>query len=334
MTVRRLLATLLLLLSIGAPALGQEVKPALYTGRLMRDVKLYALPDGEEAIGALKERIPVEILEVLPNWVLVRADGRQGYIQRRHINDTTVETVDPVYTPQYPAILSSYIGWTNAETPVLDAPRTDTKALITLQAGARLAFIGVEDGWAKLVYHRQYAWVDTRLLSELQPVYELARNADSGTPIAAFTSFYRITTDETNRNRMANIDVANRRMAPIVVEPEGTFDFNKQVGPYRASSGYLPAIVLIGGESVLGHGGGTCQVSSTLYNALMQLPGLEVLQRRAHGPGGAAYLPLHSDAAVGNSAINLRFQNHYPFPVRVDGSAQDGALTIAIYRAD
>ncbi len=333
--MRRLLILALTMgLLLGTSAYAEDSRKPLYTGRLMRDVRLMAQPESDEVVGSIRQNVTIEILEVLPNWVLVRANGQQGYIQRRHVNDTRVETIDPVHTPQYPAILSNFIGWVSSEAQVLDAPRHDAKALITLQPGARLAFIGIEDGWAKLVYHRQYAWVDTRLLSELQPVYELARNADSGTPIAAFTSFYRITTDETNQNRMLNISVANERMAPIVVEPEGRFDFNEQVGPYRASSGYQPAIVLVGGESVLGYGGGTCQVSSTLYNALMQLPGIEVLQRRPHGPSGASYLPLHSDAAVGNSAINLRFQNHYPFPVRVDGTAQDGALTIAIYRAD
>lgn len=332
--MRKLLTCLLLALLLGAPATGQQEISALYTGRLMRDVQLFSEPESGLVVGNIRQRTPVDILELLPNWVLVRADDQQGYIQRRHLDYTRVEAVDPTRTPQYPAILSAYLGWVEQETPVLDAPSPRGQALITLGPGTRLAFIGIENGWAKLVYHRQYAWVDTRMLSELQPVYELAHQADSGTPIAAFTSFYRITTDETNRNRMLNIDVANQRMAPIVVEPEGRFDFNAQVGPYRASSGYLPAIVLVGGESVLGYGGGTCQVSSTLYNTLLQLPGIEVLQRRPHGPGGASYLPLHSDAAVGNSAINLRFQNHYPFPVRVDGTAQDGALTIAIYRAD
>ena len=76
-----------------------------------------------------------------------------------------------------------------------------------------------------------------------------------------------------------------------------------------------------------------CQVSSTLYNVVLQLPGITVLQRRAHGDNGASYLPIGVDAAVGNSALNFRFRNDYPFPIRIDASAQDGALTIAIYKA-
>jgi vancomycin resistance protein YoaR len=96
----------------------------------------------------------------------------------------------------------------------------------------------------------------------------------------------------------------------------------------------MPAGVLVDGELQQGYGGGTCQVSSTLYNVVLQLPGLTVLQRRAHGDNGASYLPIGVDAAVGNSQLNFRFRNDYPFPLRIDASSQDGALTIAIYRAE
>ena len=67
---------------------------------------------------------------------------------------------------------------------------------------------------------------------------------------------------------------------------------------------------------------------------MLQLPGLTVLYRRAHGDNGASYLPIHMDAAVGNSSLNFKFRNDYSFPVRIEGTVQDGALTIAIYRAE
>lgn len=82
-----------------------------------------------------------------------------------------------------------------------------------------------------------------------------------------------------------------------------------------------------------GYGGGTCQVSSTLYNALLQLPKVEILQRRPHGPDGARYLPHGVDAAVGNNSLNLRFRNNYDFPIRIEGhSSSDGALLMLVYK--
>jgi len=65
-----------------------------------------------------------------------------------------------------------------------------------------------------------------------------------------------------------------------------------------------------------------------------QLPGLRVDWRRPHGAGGATYLPIHCDAAVGNPELNLIFTNRYDFPIRIVGTSNDdGALLMRIYRA-
>ena len=66
---------------------------------------------------------------------------------------------------------------------------------------------------------------------------------------------------------------------------------------------------------------------------LLQLPGLTIIQRRAHGDNGAPYLPMHVDAAVGNNELNLVFRNDYDFPIRLEGHTNyDGALCWLIYR--
>ena len=332
--MKRLLALALAVFLLGQwPALAEEKPPALYTGRLNRSAQLLSQPEGD-TLGNLFQRQALEIIKVEPDWLLVRVNDQTGYIRRSHIDDSTVIPLEPSRTPRYPAMLASYLGWVDTETSVREAPDQNAMALITLQKGVRLAFIGFEDGWAKLVYHRQYGYVDTRLLSELQPLFTDVESADGSAPIAAYTSFYKIDTDEINLSRIVNIRVACQRFAQLLIQPQGRFDFNAQIGPYNRHSGYEPAYVLVGGKTILGYGGGTCQVSSTLYNTLLQLPGLEILARRPHGPIGASYLPLHADAAVGNPSLNLVFRNNYGFPLRIDGTAQDGALTVAIYRAD
>lgn len=328
--------TAVLMLLASSAAAQQPAEPAaVYTARLAKDAQLFAHPRKDAPIaGYLSLRYPIEILETAPDWLYIRSkDMVTGYIQRRFVDDTRVTPVDPVHTPGYPTVTTSHIGWVAAEAPVKAAPDENSETLITMYPGARLAFIGIENGWGKLIYHRRYGYVDTRQLSELQSLFDSVDTADGSAPIAAYTSFYRITTDETNLDRMENISVACERMRRFVMAHNEVFDFNRDVGPYNARSGYLPANVLVDGETVLGYGGGTCQVSSTLYNALMQLPGLYIQKRRPHGPSGASYLPLHADAAVGNKNLNLVFRNLYPFPVRIDGSAQDGALTIVIWKA-
>ena len=91
--------------------------------------------------------------------------------------------------------------------------------------------------------------------------------------------------------------------------------------------------MLTKGKTKIGYGGGTCQVSSTLYNVLIQLPGIGINHRRPHGGNGASYLPIFCDAAVGSTELNLIFTNRYDFPIRIVGTSNDdGALLMRIYR--
>ena len=112
-------------------------------------------------------------------------------------------------------------------------------------------------------------------------------------------------------------------------------NYNNHYGPFYPSKGYVKGPVLIETGWGLGPGGGVCQVSSTMYNLLLQLPGITITLRRSHGPGSAEYLPADMDAAVGNEAkgINFIFRNDYDFPIRFEAQAQDGALFLAIYKA-
>ena len=124
----------------------------------------------------------------------------------------------------------------------------------------------------------------------------------------------------------------------------GSFSYHvgQRIKKYRKSRGYKDSPVLINGESVAGSGGGTCQVSTTLYNALLQLPeGISIIYRHTHGPSGATYAPHGVDAAVGRSSptsgtikLNLEFQNTFDFPITIDCTVQNGALCIAIRKGE
>ena len=118
-------------------------------------------------------------------------------------------------------------------------------------------------------------------------------------------------------------------------QPGFSFAFNSIAGPYTKARGYKDSPVLIDGATVTGSGGGTCQVSTTLYNALLQLPdNLTILYRRPHGPGGASYAPHGVDAAVGTDYLDLRFRNDFDFPITIDATAQNGALCICIRKGN
>ncbi len=331
------LAMLLALLWPGSFGRAEEASPALYTVRTRVDSKVYADWDGTEGItqtGIIPKSRRGSVLALNPTFALVSyQEGKLiGYVRRVCLEDPRV--LDKASTPPYGVDFNHFLAAVEAE----DAPVTTLpgggETLITLHKGARVSFIGFENGYGKLIYHRQYGYIDSRLLGEMLNVYEIPENAGTDAPIASYTSFYKITTDESNLNRMTNIAVACQKLCAFSLLPAGNLNFNRDMGPYKASSGYMPAGVLVDGQLQQGYGGGTCQVSSTLYNVVLQLPGLTVLQRRAHGNNGASYLPIGVDAAVGNSELNFRFRNDYPYPLRIDASSRDGALTIAIYRTE
>lgn len=313
----------------------QAALPALYTGQVRSDVKVYAQPDAASAgLGYVSKNKQVEILEVEPDWLKIRSNGTlEGYIRRHTMIDTSVKAVNPKATPQYSTMVCDWLAWVSEEAPVLAEPSGSAEVLITMKEGARLALIDIQDGWGRMIYHRQYAYINTNHLREILPVNK-AESAGSEAPVAAYTSFYKITTDDSNLNRMVNLQVACSRFELYTLAKGDILDFNRHIGPYSRKVGYLPANALVRGETVQSYGGGTCQVSSTLYNTVLQMPGIAILKRRAHGPSAASYLPHGADAAVGSITQNFIIQNHYAFPIRIDGSVQDGALTIAIYRAD
>lgn len=308
----------------------QHNSEPIYTARSSVQVRLLAEPD-TDAVSLLS--IPkgrrFNVYWVDPTWVEVEYDKKRGYIRRSCIE--AVRVIDIVTTPPYGVEEFLYTAAVNGTAPVM-SEKGAGDTLVTLYDGAKVALIGFEDGYGKVIYHRQYAYIDSNLLRDVAMVDRALEDPSTGEPIAAYVSFYNIAQTEANLGRMVNLQVACDRMRPIVLNTGNKLDFNKDVGPYNAASGYQAAPILADGTTKLGYGGGTCQVSSTLYNTVLQLPGVAVLKRRAHGPSGASYLPHGVDAAVGNSALNFIMRNDYEYPIRIDGSAQDGALFMAIYR--
>lgn len=80
-----------------------------------------------------------------------------------------------------------------------------------------------------------------------------------------------------------------------------------------------------------GYGGGVCQVSTTMYNALLSLP-LRITKWAIHRDIGVPYIPVGFDSAVG-SYTDLSFINTLPYPIRIEAVPQNGVLSVFIYRA-
>ena len=279
-----------------------------------------------------------DVLYVGLQWIIVRRGKYLGYVKREWMAKNTFEALDPVNTPPMNVQKHSYIAKTAKTCHVrktMDPSPTeedDGNNWVILKPGTELSIWQFYEGWAMVNYMRSYGYIDPNELTDLIPVAPTDESLFEDSPIAAYTSYYNMAQTEKNLNRIHNIKTGCGYVSQVL-QPGQEFNANKVMGPYNPRKGYLKAGVLTEGTTTLGYGGGTCQVSSTLYNVLIQLPKIQIKWRRPHGGNGASYLPIHCDAAVGNDALNLIFVNGYDFPIRILGTSNDdGALMMRIYR--
>lgn len=154
---------------------------------------------------------------------------------------------------------------------------------------------------------------------------EDARALEIRRPIAVYTTRF----DPAERNRTHNIHIAADAINGLILAPGEEFSFNKIVGPRIEEAGFKEAPVVIDGELVPDIGGGICQVSSTLYNAVL-LADLQVTRRIAHSIP-STYVPLGQDATVAYDYIDFRFRNDTGSPVMIGAFVRGSELIIAIY---
>ncbi|MBW5467942.1 hypothetical protein GPJ61_08735 [Brevibacillus formosus] len=132
-----------------------------------------------------------------------------------------------------------------------------------------------------------------------------------------------------NRNRVHNIKLAAQAINNYVVLPGEVFSFNKVVGKRTKEKGYLQAPIIVRGELSEGIGGGICQVSSTLFNAVDQA-GLHIVQRYSHSRN-VAYVPPGRDATVSWYGPDFVFQNKYAYPVLIRAIASNGSMYVTVH---
>ena len=146
------------------------------------------------------------------------------------------------------------------------------------------------------------------------------------TVLGVYTTYY-----DPNSNRGKNIERAAIALDHVLIKKGAAFSFNAIVGNRVADAGYLTAPVIVDGKIEQDIGGGVCQVSSTLYNAIL-LADLTPTQRTAHFYP-SSYVPAGLDATVADGQIDFCFANQLPHNVYLLTSAESGTLTICVLGA-
>lgn len=197
------------------------------------------------------------------------------------------------------------------------------------------AFYKVENSVATLVPHIVGRQIDKTALEGIISGLEKTENTEHTLPvnfispavtseIAASMLFrdelgtantYFSTSTENGRNRKFNMGLAVEKINNMVLAPGQEFSFNDVVGPRDLEHGYKLAHVYIGGKITDGIGGGICQVSTTMYNAILKAD-LTVTERRNHS-FTVAYVPLGQDATAYYGGTDFRFVNSGNWPIQL-----------------
>ncbi len=137
------------------------------------------------------------------------------------------------------------------------------------------------------------------------------------------------TTFTSGSNRGKNIANAASRINGIVLMPGEEMSASDSMGSRIPENGYLEAGSYLNGTTVQTYGGGVCQVSSTLYNAIL-LAELEVTERWPHSMN-VDYVKPSMDAAIAEGSKDLKFVNNTGAPIYIEGYTTGGKLTFTIY---
>ncbi len=137
------------------------------------------------------------------------------------------------------------------------------------------------------------------------------------------------TTYSPSGGRGSNVENAANKLDNMVLMPGDEFSYENAVGPVIQSNGYTYAPVISGGKLIQGIGGGVCQVSSTLYNTMLN-SGILPTERRNHSKP-VSYVPRGLDATLASGSIDYKFINTLEYPIVINTSCSNGNLTIEFW---
>lgn len=279
-------------------------------------------------------RMIIALVFMLFSWPPISTFGEKLMISETNINET-------IYYKDFTISFtdSLFIDWGKLE-PLLNrlenqvykkavnATLDEQGKIIPEEQGVRLDRVKFISIFAQSLYEQApkkvklpkkntFPKVDSELLSEIK-TNELAN--------------YQTTFNVSNKERTTNIKLAAKAINNHIVFPKEEFSFNKVVGKRTEEKGYMRAPVIVKGELSEDIGGGICQVSSTLFNAV-NLHGIEIIERYSHSRD-VPYVPPGKDATVSWWGPDFVFKNHYSHPVLIRATVVGGTMKIALYSSN
>jgi len=161
----------------------------------------------------------------------------------------------------------------------------------------------------------------------VEDIYPRVRYSDISV-ISKVISVFSTSFNPQKVDRSYNIKLACDRINNIILLPGDTFSMDKALGPRTISNGYRNAPVIVKGKILEGVGGGVCQVTTTLYVAVLKSK-LEVVERKPHSMP-LSYVEPGQDATISEGYIDFKFKNNKDYPILISAQVSGGNIIIRI----
>ena len=132
-----------------------------------------------------------------------------------------------------------------------------------------------------------------------------------------------------DEDRDTNIRITCNEINGTIIKNGEEFSFNKVAGNPTPDRGYKKAGVFIDGELKNGYGGGNCQVSTNIYNAVNKIDGIKVTERHEHGKE-VGYIEMGKDSTVVYDDLDLKFRNNTSYDIKLYTELSDNKVKVTI----
>ena len=169
--------------------------------------------------------------------------------------------------------------------------------------------------------------VSTKTIEKDNYISNIQQSKPTEIEIASFST--KIHNKENARQN--NIKITCNALTNTEIKSGEVFSFCNTVGKATEEKGYQEADIFVDGEKQKGFGGGNCQVSTTLYNAVANVDGIEIIERHEHS-NDVPYIEKGKDAAVSYGSYDLKFKNNTPNTIKIIVEFDEENITAKIIK--
>lgn len=248
-------------------------------------------------------------------WSEISMDGKTYYASSKYLSKSSTSTSINTSTS------TQYVNTSSLN--VRTQPNTSSSIYKKISLGTAVSVVEKRnDGWTKIKMDGKNVYVSSEYLVNTKP------NSNTNTSSAYSYSYTATTlTSKSSANSVKNVQNAFKKIDGKIIKPGETFSYLRTIGPITEKNGFIESGVISNGQYSKGIGGGICQGSTTLHNAVIKA-GLKVVERRNHSLP-SKYVNKGLDAMV-TGDLDYKFKNTSKYSVKIRAYVSGGQVVVRL----